>query len=65
VSIVGFVLPPLFCIQLSNQSENSLIIDSAFLCDVGVLILGITTTAITSSLTFHDLFASTDVEKGM
>mmetsp|Transcript_37966 Transcript_37966/g.66558 ORF Transcript_37966/g.66558 Transcript_37966/m.66558 type:complete len:468 (-) Transcript_37966:117-1520(-) len=51
VGLLGFVLPPLFCIQLSNQKG----IDSGLLCDAGVLVLGVITTVITSSLTFREL----------
>ena len=54
VGLLGFVLPPLFCIQLSNQ-KKSLGIDSVLLCDAGILVLGVITTVITSSLTFREL----------
>ena len=55
VSMLGFVLPPLFSLQLSTQSKTAVVRDPMFICDAGALIIGITATSITSCLTFRDL----------
>ncbi|KAL7543621.1 hypothetical protein ACHAWF_007426 [Thalassiosira exigua] len=61
VSMTSFVLPPLFCIQLSKKRKSSTgestCIDLALIFDIAVLFLGITTTAFTSIVTFHELIA--------
>lgn len=62
VSMTGFVLPPLFCIQLTIKRKSiykeGLLIDSMLLRDAAVLMLGITATIVTSALTFGELVAS-------
>lgn len=50
VSMAGFVLPPLFCLQLSSKSKSQ-----ERLGDVALLVLGTMTTIITSAMTFSDL----------
>lgn len=56
VSIVGFVLPPLFCIQLRhNTRKDSMAMDYLTYCDVSALVIGIITTVLTSTLTFGEL----------
>jgi amino acid permease len=61
VSMTSFVLPPLFCIQLSEKRKS--VIDKVtwtnltLFLDVGALLLGITTTAFTSIVTFRELIA--------
>ena len=62
VSVTGFVLPPLFCIQLSNRDKHIhymfkgvLELDSATLCDLVVLVIGVVTTVVTSIMTFREL----------
>eukprot|EP00584_Thalassiosira_punctigera_P003633 CAMPEP_0172534506 /NCGR_PEP_ID=MMETSP1067-20121228/6845_1 /TAXON_ID=265564 ORGANISM="Thalassiosira punctigera, Strain Tpunct2005C2" /NCGR_SAMPLE_ID=MMETSP1067 /ASSEMBLY_ACC=CAM_ASM_000444 /LENGTH=503 /DNA_ID=CAMNT_0013319307 /DNA_START=277 /DNA_END=1788 /DNA_ORIENTATION=+ len=66
VSIAGFVLPPLFIIQLSNQNKSACKrefgVDSVLLCDAAVLLLGIIATIITSTLTFRELMMKTKLE---
>lgn len=70
VAIAGFVLPPLFCMQLSNQRRvcvsrmggtGGIGIDSTFLCDFAVLILGILATTLTSALTFRELMVRAEL----
>mmetsp|Transcript_37386 Transcript_37386/g.78849 ORF Transcript_37386/g.78849 Transcript_37386/m.78849 type:complete len:508 (+) Transcript_37386:95-1618(+) len=66
VAIVSFVMPPLFCIQLSIKRkpvsrENLFALDSLLLYDAGVLMIGIIATVITSSLTFRELMARASV----
>lgn len=57
--MTGFVLPPLFCIQLSTREKNifkgGLELDSATLCDLVVLVIGVVTTVVTSIMTFREL----------
>jgi len=67
VSIVGFVLPPLFAIQLSNQhnkmgrsssgepNQNGDVENEMFFCDAAILVVGVVATVITSTLTFREL----------
>jgi amino acid permease len=56
VSIVGFVLPPLFCIQLRhNTRKDSMTMDYTTYCDVSALVIGIITTILTSTMTFGEL----------
>jgi len=66
VAMTGFVLPPLFCIQLSNQRRSARKdgpgIDSVLICDIGVLVLGITATVISSTLTFRELIMLTELK---
>lgn len=70
VAIAGFVLPPLFCMQLSNQRRvrvsrmggtRGIGIDSTFLCDFAVLVLGILATTLTSALTFRELMVRAEL----
>ena len=64
VAMVGFVLPPLFCIQLraaSAKGEHQM--DSQFLYDASILALGIVATAFTSALTFRELLVRTEMEQ--
>ena len=69
VAMTGFVLPPLFCIQLTTKRQslttphtNRNGLDSMLLCDFGALMVGIIATAITSVLTFRELIAMEAVE---
>ena len=57
VSIVGFVLPPLFCIQLrhNNCKDRTSKMDFLSYCDIGALVIGIITTILTSTMTFGEL----------
>ena len=56
VSLVSFVLPPLFVLQLSSQQKKTpTVINSVMLCDLGVFLLGIFSTIVTSTLTFQEL----------
>jgi len=56
VSLTSFVLPPLFVLQLSSQQKKtSTSIDLVMLCDSMVLLLGVISTIITSTLTFQEL----------
>ena len=58
VSIVGFVLPPLFCIQLRHNKTRDMLNSSMDLrsyCDVFALLIGIITTILTSTMTFSEL----------
>ena len=56
VAMVGFVLPPLFCLQLSTQRKcRTVIHDSTVLCDIVAFVVGVVATSITSSLTFREL----------
>ena len=56
VSLTSFVLPPLFVLQLSCREKKTLTsVDSVMLCDLGVFLLGIFSTIVTSSLTFREL----------
>ncbi|KAL7488907.1 hypothetical protein ACHAW6_014500 [Cyclotella cf. meneghiniana] len=48
VSMTGFVLPPIFCLRLTNSAHPGVF-------DVGLLLVGLITTAVTSAMTFHDL----------
>lgn len=50
VSIVSFVLPPLFCIQLGSQKGNS-----PSYCDISAFVTGIMITIFTSTMTFGEL----------
>jgi len=52
VSCLSFVLPPLFRLKLRNEVYPKYPIDAT------LLVVGIATTAITSTMTFHDLFIS-------
>ena len=62
VSMVGFVLPPLFIIQLSSQSkQSSEMMDTVHIWDVAALVLGIITTVVTSVMTFHELMARAEI----
>eukprot|EP00986_Skeletonema_menzelii_P008694 scaffold3767_cov116-Skeletonema_menzelii.AAC.19 len=56
-SIIGFVLPPLFCIQLrdSNPKERMSKMDFISYCDIGALVIGIITTILTSTMTFSEM----------
>ena len=51
--MTGFVLPPLFCLRLTNGTNPG------FLRDVGLLLVGLIATAVTSAMTFNDLMAYT------
>mmetsp|Transcript_29095 Transcript_29095/g.55157 ORF Transcript_29095/g.55157 Transcript_29095/m.55157 type:complete len:413 (-) Transcript_29095:184-1422(-) len=78
VSIVGFVLPPLFAIQLSNQHTkmgrrssssssgepnwNGDVGNGMFLCDAAILAVGVAATVITSTLTFRELMIRAEME---
>lgn len=53
VAMTSFVMPPLFCIQLSTWRTSGM--DFELLFDVGVLLLGIIATSITSTITFDNL----------
>ena len=57
VSIVGFVLPPLFCIQLrhDNSKDRTSKMDFLSYCDIGALVIGIITTIVTSTMTFSEM----------
>ena len=59
MSLTGLVLPPLFCIQLSTREKHifkgGLELDSATLCDLVVLVIGVVTTVVTSTMTFREL----------
>ena len=57
VSIVGFILPPLFCIQLRdiNRKERMSKMDFLSYCDIGALVIGIVATILTSTMTFGEL----------
>ncbi|KAL7535935.1 hypothetical protein ACHAXR_006822 [Thalassiosira sp. AJA248-18] len=65
VAMAGFVLPPLFCIQLSNKGRSlfnrGLKIDSVLLCDVCALVIGIIATTITSTMTFRELMTRAEL----
>ncbi|KAL9183157.1 hypothetical protein ACHAXT_004944 [Thalassiosira profunda] len=64
VAMVGFVLPPLFCIQLrASSAKEGQQVDSQFLYDVGILALGVVATAFTSALTFRELLVRTELEQ--
>lgn len=59
VAMTSFVLPPLFCIQLSTKGKSwASSSDSVLLCDIGALILGIMVTTVTSILTLRELVES-------
>jgi len=62
VAMTGFVLPPLFCIQLTTKRQSWQGLNSMILCDIGALMVGIIATAITSVLTFRELIAMKAVE---
>lgn len=68
VAMAGFVLPPLFCIQLAIASKHkgkdiggittwcqSMWADSELLKDVGLFVIGVIATVITSTLTFIEM----------
>jgi hypothetical protein len=56
VATTGFVLPSLFCIQLSRQQRKfDSHMDWVFIIDVVALILGISATCVTTYLTFRVL----------
>lgn len=58
VATTGFILPSLFCLQLSRARGNAPrqgSTDWVFLCDIMALALGIIATCITSTLTFQKL----------
>ena len=55
VAMVGFVLPPLFCLQLSTQRKCRKVIDSTFVCDTMAFVVGLTATSISSKMTFSEL----------
>ena len=56
-SIIGFVLPPLFCIQLrhNTRKDNVTKMDFISCCDVGAFVIGIITTILTSTMTFGEM----------
>jgi len=56
-SIIGFVLPPLFCIQLrhNTRKDNVTKMDFISCCDVVALAIGIITTILTSTMTFGEM----------
>lgn len=66
VSITSFVLPSLFVIQLSNQSKSirkgGLGVDLVFLSDALMLLVGVIATVTTSTLTFRELMATSELE---
>lgn len=49
VSMTGFVLPPLFCLQLTRARHRD------FLRDAGLLLLGVIATTVSSAVTFRAL----------
>lgn len=56
VSMTGFVLPPLFSIRLKKANQ----LKCSF--DVCLLLVGLVTTAITSTMTFHNLLDYSTIE---
>ncbi len=56
-SIIGFVLPPLFCIQLRHKTRKDDVSKMDFIshCDLSALVIGIITTILTSTMTFGEM----------
>ena len=54
--MTGFVLPPLFSIRLKKANQ----LKCSF--DVCLLLVGLVTTAITSTMTFHNLLDYSTIE---
>ena len=58
VATTSFVLPSLFCLQLSRRTSA----DGVFLCDAVALAVGVVATCVTSSLTFRELIGRVVIE---
>ncbi len=58
VATTSFVLPSLFCLQLSRRTSA----DGMFLCDAAALAVGVVATCVTSSLTLRELIGRVAIE---